>query len=178
VEFFTILHKIRSIHPVASLLSPPFSKALTVSHLVLQFITVFLFVCLVAACSRDHHGLWTDRCRESLPIFSNTLPLFLIPFSYSRSFQTYTMVGSEDAYEYRGVIPRAISDVFREIESRPDTQFIVRVSYFEIYNETIRDLIADVCFFFFVPVFSLFSTLFRRLSLSQKMRSISPAIYR
>ena len=54
------------------------------------------------------------------------------------------MVGQEDSFEYRGVIPRAINDVFKEIQSRTDTEVKVRISYFEIYNEQIIDLISEV----------------------------------
>lgn len=54
------------------------------------------------------------------------------------------MIGQEDAFEYRGVIPRAISDVFKEIQNRTDTEVTVKVSYFEIYNESIKDLISEV----------------------------------
>ena len=43
------------------------------------------------------------------------------------------MVGLEDSFEYRGVIPRAINDVFKEIQNRTDTEVKVKISYFEIY---------------------------------------------
>ena len=64
------------------------------------------------------------------------------------------MVGQEDSFEYRGVIPRAINDVFKEIQSRTDTEVKVRISYFEIYNEQIIDLISEVLHL------SLFASLF------------------
>ena len=54
------------------------------------------------------------------------------------------MVGDEDSFELRGVIPRAINEIFKEIQSRTDTEVKVKISYFEIYNEQIRDLISEV----------------------------------
>ena len=43
------------------------------------------------------------------------------------------------------MIPRAISQVFQEIGSRSnDFDYTVRVSYLEIYNELMFDLISDI----------------------------------
>ncbi|XP_070359754.1 centromere-associated protein E-like [Equus asinus] len=63
-------------------------------------------------------------------------------FAYGQtaSGKTYTMMGSKD---YLGVIPRAIHDIFQKIKKFPDREFLLRVSYMEIYNETITDLLCD-----------------------------------
>ena len=59
--------------------------------------------------------------------------------------KTYTMEGF--IYDYlspkKGLIPRAIEDVFKYIEnnSNSDTTFIIRVTYLQIYNESIDDLL-------------------------------------
>jgi hypothetical protein len=42
--------------------------------------------------------------------------------------------------EHAGVIPRAIHDVFAYIAHRSDREFLLRVSYLEVYNESINDL--------------------------------------
>jgi kinesin family protein 6/9 len=58
--------------------------------------------------------------------------------------KTFTMSGSVQNYKYRGMIPRAISQIFQEIGSRSnDFDYTVRVSYMEIYNELLFDLICD-----------------------------------
>ncbi|KAF7731880.1 hypothetical protein EC973_007711 [Apophysomyces ossiformis] len=41
-----------------------------------------------------------------------------------------------------GVIPRAVNEVFEYIKRTISKEFLLRVSYLEIYNETIRDLLA------------------------------------
>lgn len=41
-----------------------------------------------------------------------------------------------------GVIPRVIQNIFEIIKQRSDADFAVRVSFLEIYNETIKDLLA------------------------------------
>ncbi|XP_053453331.1 centromere-associated protein E [Nycticebus coucang] len=61
----------------------------------------------------------------------------IFAYGQTASGKTYTMMGSED---YLGVIPRAIHDIFQKVKKFPDREFLLRVSYMEIYNETITDL--------------------------------------
>ena len=59
--------------------------------------------------------------------------------------KTYTMEGF--SYDYlspkKGLIPRAIENIFKYIEnnSNSNTTFIIRVTYLQIYNESIDDLL-------------------------------------
>ena len=57
--------------------------------------------------------------------------------------KTFTMNGSTPNFKYRGIIPRSIHQVFEEIGSHYDNQFTVSVSYLEIYNEQMFDLLSD-----------------------------------
>ncbi|KAI3662339.1 hypothetical protein MP638_004863 [Amoeboaphelidium occidentale] len=41
-----------------------------------------------------------------------------------------------------GIVPLAIEDIFDLISSNPEAEFLVRVSFMEIYNEIIKDLLA------------------------------------
>lgn len=53
------------------------------------------------------------------------------------------MTGVQGVHEQRGVIPRSFENIFQSIQSDSvKTQFLVRASYLEIYNEEIRDLLA------------------------------------
>eukprot|EP00499_Haloplacidia_sp_CaronLabIsolate_P015076 CAMPEP_0196775410 /NCGR_PEP_ID=MMETSP1104-20130614/4010_1 /TAXON_ID=33652 /ORGANISM="Cafeteria sp., Strain Caron Lab Isolate" /LENGTH=612 /DNA_ID=CAMNT_0042145575 /DNA_START=68 /DNA_END=1902 /DNA_ORIENTATION=- len=56
--------------------------------------------------------------------------------------KTYTMEGFNSAEE-RGIIPRAIEQIFHHIQSNvsPRVRFLVRASYLQIYNEVISDLL-------------------------------------
>jgi hypothetical protein len=56
--------------------------------------------------------------------------------------KTYTMEGFNSADE-RGIIPRAIEQIFKHITSSvsPRMRFLVRASYLQIYNEVISDLL-------------------------------------
>ncbi|CAL5206120.1 unnamed protein product [Lathyrus oleraceus] len=61
-------------------------------------------------------------------------------FAYGQtsSGKTFTMNGCETD---PGVIPRAVKDIFATIETMSKREFLIRVSYMEIYNEEINDLL-------------------------------------
>ncbi|KAL9938900.1 hypothetical protein V8E36_002619 [Tilletia maclaganii] len=63
-------------------------------------------------------------------------------FAYGQtgSGKTYTMSGTDSE---PGIIPRAISEVFRIITEDNTREFLVRISYLELYNEQLKDLLAD-----------------------------------
>ncbi|KAK5787155.1 kinesin-like protein KIN-7O isoform X1 [Gossypium arboreum] len=60
-------------------------------------------------------------------------------YGQTNSGKTHTMRGS--AAE-PGVIPRAVHDLFDIIQQDVDREFLLRMSYMEIYNEEINDLLA------------------------------------
>lgn len=54
------------------------------------------------------------------------------------------MNGSTTNFKYRGIIPRTLSLIFQEVDSRFDQQVTIRVSYIEIYNELMFDLLSPI----------------------------------
>ena len=54
--------------------------------------------------------------------------------------KTYTMVGGGDNW---GLMIRSISDLFKTINNEKEKKYIIKISYVEIYNEIIKDLLAD-----------------------------------
>ncbi len=64
-------------------------------------------------------------------------------FAYGQtgSGKTHTMSGSD---QEPGVISRAVRQVFALIENEPEREYLLRVSYLEIYNETLKDLLAPL----------------------------------
>ncbi|TYH22882.1 hypothetical protein ES288_A04G166000v1 [Gossypium darwinii] len=59
-------------------------------------------------------------------------------YGVTSSGKTHTMHGDQNA---PGIIPLAIKDVFSIIQDTPGREFLLRVSYLEIYNEVINDLL-------------------------------------
>ncbi|XP_068790123.1 kinesin-like protein KIF9 isoform X1 [Struthio camelus] len=58
--------------------------------------------------------------------------------------KTYTMTGATARYKHRGIIPRAIQQVLKATAHCVDRVITVRVSYLEIYNETLFDLLSTM----------------------------------
>ncbi|XP_072191354.1 centromere-associated protein E [Excalfactoria chinensis] len=65
----------------------------------------------------------------------------IFAYGQTASGKTYTMMGNNDSL---GIIPKAIQHVFKIICEIPDREFLLRVSYMEIYNETITDLLCNI----------------------------------
>lgn len=59
-------------------------------------------------------------------------------YGVTSSGKTHTMHGEQKS---PGVIPLAVKDVFGFIQETPGREFLLRVSYLEIYNEVINDLL-------------------------------------
>ncbi|XP_057520798.1 kinesin-like protein KIN-7D, mitochondrial [Amaranthus tricolor] len=59
-------------------------------------------------------------------------------YGVTSSGKTHTMHGDQNC---PGIIPLAIRDVFSIIQETPGREFLLRVSYLEIYNEVINDLL-------------------------------------
>jgi len=98
-----------------------------------------------------------DRCYNGN---TNTAQVYNeIPYSLTQSFLegynatvfAYGQTGSGKSFtmqedpDHIGIIPRSIVHIFegKTAEEDEDTMYDVRVSYIEIYNEEIRDLLAD-----------------------------------
>lgn len=65
----------------------------------------------------------------------------VIAYGQTGAGKTFTVVGLNNDYRYRGMIPRCIADVFRQISKRSEVKYRVLVSYVEIYNENVHDLL-------------------------------------
>ena len=66
-------------------------------------------------------------------------------FAYGQtgSGKTWTMMGDDDG-KFPGVIPLALRDIFRTVEEKKrDMHYRIKVSFLEIYNEQINDLLNE-----------------------------------
>ncbi|XP_044537567.1 centromere-associated protein E [Gracilinanus agilis] len=92
-----------------------------------------------------HSNETTEKVFEEIavPIIRSAIQGYngtIFAYGQTASGKTYTMMGSADGL---GVIPKAIHDIFQKIQEIPEREFLLRVSYMEIYNETITDLLCD-----------------------------------
>ncbi|XP_053884844.1 centromere-associated protein E [Malaclemys terrapin pileata] len=81
--------------------------------------------------------------RVAVPIIKSAVQGYngtVFAYGQTASGKTYTMMGNDKSM---GIIPKAVQDVFKIICANPDREFLLRVSYMEIYNETITDLLCD-----------------------------------
>lgn len=79
--------------------------------------------------------------RMGRPIISAAMEGYnctIFAYGQTSSGKTHTILG--DTAD-QGVLVRAVHEIFSVIEATPERQFLVRMSYLEIYNEAIRDLL-------------------------------------
>lgn len=80
------------------------------------------------------------------PVIRSTMQGYnasILCYGQTGSGKTYTMMGDTGSNEHRGIIPRLFTEIFDEIDSAPDTsQYTIALSYFEIYNDMINDLLS------------------------------------
>lgn len=62
----------------------------------------------------------------------------IICYGQTGSGKTFTMCGKRKS---PGIIPLSISTIFSFIEDTPGKEFLMRCSYYEVYNECINDLL-------------------------------------
>ncbi|XP_076282466.1 kinesin-like protein 3A isoform X2 [Lasioglossum baleicum] len=67
----------------------------------------------------------------------------ILAYGQTGSGKTYSMGTNYNATEETGVIPRAVHNIFQIIESKEDWSFNVSVSFMELYQEQLYDLLAD-----------------------------------
>lgn len=87
------------------------------------------------------YQLTTKPCIEDVLVHG--VNATILAYGATNAGKTYTMNGTKSN---PGLIPRAIDDLFAKIKSlsaRKKRTFTVRVSYMEIYNETIKDLLTN-----------------------------------
>eukprot|EP00949_MAST-11_sp_MAST-11-sp1_P004639 g4639.t1 len=65
----------------------------------------------------------------------------IMAYGQTGAGKTFTMIGDLEQYHQRGIMPRAMAHLFTEIGNRTEYEFKVSVSYMELYNERIFDLL-------------------------------------
>ena len=84
--------------------------------------------------------------QTALPILESIMEGYngtIFAYGQTGTGKTYTMEGNDNEKD-KGIIPRSIDWIFNNIKNYPAQQFLVRVSFVEIYNEEVRDLLSKV----------------------------------
>ncbi|EQC31810.1 hypothetical protein SDRG_10599 [Saprolegnia diclina VS20] len=66
----------------------------------------------------------------------------ILAYGQTGAGKTFTMIGDTRNYQHRGIAPRAIAQVYQEMDARIEIESTVHVSYMEIYNDRIFDLLS------------------------------------
>lgn len=93
------------------------------------------------SCSQE--DVYVQSARSAVHNVLQGYNASIIAYGQTGTGKTYTMEGARSGPS-RGIIPRAIEDVFDHIERDTGAQrckFLVRASYLQIYNEVISDLL-------------------------------------
>ncbi|KAF0293894.1 Kinesin-like protein KIF3A [Amphibalanus amphitrite] len=91
---------------------------------------------------KDNFDIYNQVAR---PIVENVLEGYngtIFAYGQTGTGKTFTMEGVRTVAEKKGIIPNSFAHIFGHIaKSAGDSKFLVRVSYLEIYNEEVRDLL-------------------------------------
>jgi kinesin family protein 6/9 len=89
-------------------------------------------------------GTYSSECSRIVESVVEGYNATIFAYGQTGAGKTFTMIGNTADFEQRGVTPRALNHLFREIEVRTDVDFTISATYLEIYNERIFDLLDDV----------------------------------
>ena len=84
-----------------------------------------------------------DKCAFSL--IENVLVGYngtIFAYGQTGTGKTHSMVGNPADEDLKGIIPRSFSHIISSVSSDSQKKFLIRVSFIEIYNEEIRDLLS------------------------------------
>lgn len=85
----------------------------------------------------------------------------IFAYGQTSSGKTHTMEGVMGDPHLQGIIPRIVNDIFNHIYAMEENlEFHIKVSYFEIYMDKIRDLLDGTIFYFYFLYFVLPFVLF------------------
>lgn len=89
-------------------------------------------------CEERTHLIFDEHVRNAVRASVSGYNLTVFAYGQTSSGKTHTMMGSggED-----GLIQRSLREIFQCFARAPERNFMMRVSYLEIYNESIRDLL-------------------------------------
>ena len=89
--------------------------------------------CFGPECDNKH--IFSSMCKDIVHSATRGINGSILAYGQTSSGKTYTMKGSEDE---PGVLPLSLYQIFALIAAQKDREFLLRVSYLEVYNEQVR----------------------------------------
>lgn len=87
--------------------------------------------------------VFEEAAREIVDSFIQGYNGCIFSFGQRGAGKTFTMFGGIRHFKYRGIVPRAISYIFTELEKFKTIQFTLTMQYCQIFNDIIYDLLSD-----------------------------------
>ena len=86
----------------------------------------------------DQSELYEKTTKNIIPILLKGINSSIICYGQTGTGKTYTMTNLKN--NSKGILPRAIDDLYKKINETKN-EFIIKVSYLQIYNKKINDLL-------------------------------------
>ncbi|KAK0179912.1 hypothetical protein PV327_005615 [Microctonus hyperodae] len=90
----------------------------------------------------NHDEFYDTAVKNMIPNIFKGYNVTILAYGQTGSGKTYTMGTNYTGEGVMGVIPRAIHDIFNTINKNNDWTFRVSISFMELYNEQLYDLLA------------------------------------
>jgi kinesin family member 18/19 len=90
--------------------------------------------------STPQEEIYENTAKFLLPSVIDGFNATVFAYGATGAGKTFTMVGNGDN---PGVMVRSLSDLFDLLEKQMDKNYKAKLSYVEVYNETLRDLLRD-----------------------------------
>eukprot|EP00092_Neocalanus_flemingeri_P020290 GFUD01021979.1.p1 GENE.GFUD01021979.1~~GFUD01021979.1.p1 ORF type:complete len:1250 (+),score=420.04 GFUD01021979.1:230-3979(+) len=90
--------------------------------------------------------LYTTAVRNIVKQLFSGYNVTVLAYGQTGSGKTHSMgtaYNAEDDPILEGVIPRSVKDIFKYISENTDSEFLVKVSFMELYNEQLFDLLSN-----------------------------------
>ncbi|KAK4056426.1 Kinesin-like protein kip2 [Microbotryomycetes sp. JL221] len=87
----------------------------------------------------DNESVYEEAGKDLVLAAMEGFDSVIFAYGQTASGKTFTLTGNA---ANPGIIPQSVTEIFAYIREHPEQEFLLRASYLEIYNETLKDLLA------------------------------------
>eukprot|EP00038_Savillea_parva_P010355 m.189751 g.189751 ORF g.189751 m.189751 type:complete len:847 (+) comp17817_c0_seq1:79-2619(+) len=92
--------------------------------------------------NRTQADVFEDTGRQAVNAALDGVSQTLMAYGRAGTGQEHTMFGTNDSFEDRGILPRALTLLFSEVEERGSAEYQLSVTCVEVYKNKLHDLLA------------------------------------